>query len=66
VARFGASATVTIFFKVFRANLPPDQQPPTIQVDVVGNFFGGGVNASAGVIMQDTKTGVNKQISDDG
>jgi hypothetical protein len=65
-ARFGATASVTFFFKVFRANLPPDQQPSSIQVDVVGNFFGGGLHAGADVIMQDTKTGVSKEISDDG
>jgi hypothetical protein len=65
-ARFGATASVTFFFKVFRPNLPPDQQPPSIQVDVVGNFFGGGLHASAGVVMQDIKTGVSKEISDDG
>jgi hypothetical protein len=65
VIRYGASATVTIYFSVFRANLPPDQQPASIQVDVLGKFFGGGPHSGASVTIQDIKTGVNKQIGTD-
>jgi hypothetical protein len=40
VARFGATAEANIFFEVDDADLPPSEQPDTIQVGIVGSFFG--------------------------
>jgi len=45
VVRFGASAEVDIYFEVDEADLPPSEQPDTIQVGIVGKFIG---SATAG------------------
>jgi hypothetical protein len=56
VARFGAEAEVDIYFEVDDADLPPSEQPDTIQVGIVGSFFGTS-NADAGVYIYDHDDG---------